>query len=115
MQNFWVRLSLALLLSFSIGTTVTVHAQSPSENPSKTTIQLTGKQKRELAALHKEILQKKKALISKYIEYGLISEKRGQRLIAHIDRHYARMEKEGFVPKWHKPMKRHCRPLRQSR
>lgn len=110
MRNFWMSLSLALLFSYPFGSAVTVHAQGPPANPSKTAIQLTGKQKKELAALHKEILQKKKVLISKYIEYGLISEKKGQRLIAHIDRHYERMEKEGFVPKWHKPMRKHCRP-----
>ncbi|MEW9667887.1 YckD family protein [Ammoniphilus sp. 3BR4] len=63
-------------------------------------VELTVQQKSELAALHKEILEKKKEVIKKYVQFGLMSEEKGQKIISHLEEHYAKKEKNGFIPQW---------------
>jgi ribosomal protein S20 len=73
----------------------------------KPDIQLTEKQKQELTALHKDILNKKKEVISKYVEYGVMSEERGKRIISRMEKRYQMLEQNGFIPKWEKS--KHCK------
>ncbi|HQA06988.1 MAG TPA: YckD family protein [Syntrophomonadaceae bacterium] len=70
-------------------------------------MQLTEKQKQELSALHKDILNKKKEVISKYVEYGVMSEEKGKKIISRMEKRYQMLEQNGFIPKWEKP--KHCK------
>jgi hypothetical protein len=70
-------------------------------------VQLTEQQKSELAKLHKDILEKKKEMIQKYVEFGVIPEEKGQMMIAHFEKHYEMLEQNGFMMKLppHHPMR----------
>lgn len=78
-----------------------------SAETTKPDIQLTEQQKQELATLHKDILNKKKEVISKYVEYGVMSEEKGKKIISRMEKRYQLLEQNGFIPKWEKP--RHCK------
>jgi ribosomal protein S4 len=73
----------------------------------KPDVQLTKEQKQELTALHKDILNKKKEVISKYVEYGVMSEEKGKKVTSRMEKRYQMMEQNGFIPKWEKP--KHCK------
>lgn len=62
-------------------------------------VQLTEQQKTELAKLHKDILDKKKEMVQKYVEFGVIEEEKGQMMIAHFEKHYEMLEQNGFMMK----------------
>jgi hypothetical protein len=67
--------------------------QPPSEVKN---VQLTETQKAELKQLHKDVLEKKKELIQKYVEFGVISKEMGDRIIQRYDDHYKLVEQNGF-------------------
>jgi hypothetical protein len=85
--------------------------QPPSKQPGQTgqqpggqtqpDVKLTEQQKTELAKLHKDILEKKKEMINKYVEFGVIPEEKGQMMISHFEKHYEMLEQNGFVWKMH--------------
>ncbi|TWL88760.1 hypothetical protein CHCC15292_2445 [Bacillus licheniformis] len=50
--------------------------------------ELTDKQKNELASLQKDIMEKKKQLINKYVEYGILDQERGKEIKSHIEKRY---------------------------
>ncbi|RXT15535.1 DUF2680 domain-containing protein [Ammoniphilus sp. CFH 90114] len=72
-------------------------------------VELTVQQKSELAALHKEILEKRKEVINKYVQFGVMTEEKGKKVISHLEEHYTKMEKNGFIPKYDKHHKKHHR------
>lgn len=94
---------LVLLLAFvAVVGTAPVLASAQDVDTGKTTVQLTETQKKELAALHKEILGKKKELISKYVEYGVMSKEKGEKITSRLEKRYERLEQNGFIPQWDK-------------
>lgn len=62
--------------------------------------ELTDKQKNELASLQKDIMEKKKQLINKYVEYGILDQERGKEIKSHIEKRYEKERENGFLPKW---------------
>ncbi|WP_202080475.1 YckD family protein [Caldalkalibacillus salinus] len=82
---------------------------SPSETgeEAQPTVQLTKEQQNEISALTREIMDKKKEVISKYVDYGVLSEEKGQQIIDHMDEHYSKLEQNGFVPPFDKYKKHH--------
>ena len=78
--------------------------QQPGKQPpgqAQPEVRLTEQQKTELANLHKDILEKKKEMINKYVEFGVIPEEKGQMMISHFEKHYEMLEQNGFVWKMH--------------
>ncbi len=73
--------------------------QKSGNEANKPEVQLTEQQKNELAKLHKDILEKKKEMIQKYVEFGVIPEEKGQMMISHFERHYEILEQNGFTLK----------------
>ncbi|WP_231006571.1 MULTISPECIES: YckD family protein [Bacillus] len=61
--------------------------------------ELTDKQKNELASLQKDIMEKKKQLINKYVEYGILDQERGKEIKSHIEKRYEKERENGFLPK----------------
>lgn len=64
-------------------------------------IQLNDKQKTELKAIHKDILEEKKKLIRKYVEFEIITEETGDRIIERYEEHYRMVEQNGFLMPHH--------------
>jgi uncharacterized membrane protein YqiK len=77
-------------------------------------VTLSEQQKSELAALHKDILAKKKEVIGKYVQFGVMSEEKGKHAIDRMEKRYEMLEKNGFVPKWDKHEKRDSEKRREN-
>lgn len=81
-----------------------VEQQNQEQNqqqPKQQEVQLNEQQKAELAKMHKDILDKKKEMIKKYVEFGVIPEEKGQMMISHFEKHYEMLEQNGFVWRMH--------------
>jgi len=93
----------ACLLSMSIfGATVSfAEVEKPEDTKMTEEVKLTDAQKAELAKLHKGILEQKKQLIQKYVEFGVIPKEKGDKMVERFDEHYKMLEKNGFVFKGH--------------
>jgi hypothetical protein len=82
--------------------------QMPSKpDNQKQVVKLTKKQQAELTTLHKDILDKKKQLISKYVEYGVMPKEKGDKIISRLEDRYTKLKENGSVPKWDKMHKHH--------
>lgn len=68
----------------------------------KSEVQLTKAQIQELEVLYKEVFEKKKVIISKYAEYGVITEEQLKKKLARMDKWEAKLKEDGYVPKWDK-------------
>ncbi|MER2256698.1 MAG: DUF2680 domain-containing protein [Priestia megaterium] len=73
--------------------------------PKTKDVQLTSQQKQELSVLYKEMLAKKKEILSKYVEYGVLSKTESQNISLHMENRYQDLDKNGFVPQ------RHCHKM----
>lgn len=79
-------------------------AAAPEDQTSQSAskVELTDIQKTELANLHKGIMKKKKELINKYVEFGVITENKGKMIIMRFEERYMKLEQNGFMPKCNK-------------
>ncbi|MED3437647.1 YckD family protein [Bacillus velezensis] len=99
-------LSLAAFFITAMVFTMPAHAAG-TKMPS--TMSLTEQQKKEIESLEKEVLEKRKHVISKYVEYGVLPKEKAEHMKQHMDRRFNMMKQNGFVPKPppHKLEKRH--------
>lgn len=100
--------TMLLMFALLVGFGSQVHAV-PDAAPGKSDVQLTEAQKQEIAALEKDILNKKKEVVSRYIKYGVISEEKGKKIISRMEKRYQLLEQNGFIPKWNRSMHKQCR------
>lgn len=98
--------SLAAFFITAMVFTMPAHAAG-TKMPS--TMSLTEQQKKEIESLEKEVLEKRKHVISKYVEYGVLPKEKAEHIKQHMDRRFNMMKQNGFVPKPppHKLEKRH--------
>ena len=87
--------TVALLLGFFIMPTYAEQSKPPVE-PEKQ-IQLTESQKAELAEIYQDLMEEKKELIQKYVEFGVLSKEKGDKIIQKFEEHYKLAEKNGFT------------------
>lgn len=89
------------LLTMSIygATSSFAEVEKPEDAKNTEEVKLTDAQKAELAKLHKSILEQKKQLIQKYVEFGVIPKEKGDKMIQRFDEHYKMLEQNGFVLK----------------
>ncbi|MCM3771309.1 MULTISPECIES: YckD family protein [Priestia] len=93
-----VMISAAAAFLFMSATPVLAENNPQSETKD---VQLTSQQKQELSVLYKEMLEKKKEILSKYVEYGVLSKTESQKISSHMENRYQHMEQNGFIPKRH--------------
>ncbi len=60
-------------------------------------IQLSESQRAELAEIYQDLLEEKKELIQKYVEFGVLSKEKGDQIIQKFEEHYKMAEKNGFT------------------
>ncbi|AOC89859.1 YckD family protein [Bacillus amyloliquefaciens] len=89
-------LSLAAFFITAMVFTMPAHA---AETKMPSTMSLTEQQKKEIESLEKEILEKRKHVISKYVEYGVLPKEKAEHIKQHMDRHFNMMKQNGFIPK----------------
>lgn len=61
-------------------------------------VELTDVQKQELETLMKSIFNQKKEVVHKYVEFGVITEEKGEKMLKNLDRHYKKLEDNNFMP-----------------
>lgn len=59
-------------------------------------VQLTEKQKAELSEIYQDLLEEKKELVQKYVEFGVISKEKGDQMIQKFEKHHKMIEQNGF-------------------
>lgn len=91
-------LAIAFVFGASVSPTCAAEKQTPLQERS---IQLTEKQKAELKEIHKDILEEKKELIRKYVEFEVITEATGDKIIERYEEHYRMVEQNGFMMPHH--------------
>lgn len=64
--------------------------------------ELTEKQRKELARLHKTLYETKKKLIGKYAEFGIITREQASLWLNRLEANYEKLKKHGYVPVWKK-------------
>lgn len=73
-------------------------------------VKLTDKQKEELKSLNQEVLDKRKEVIQKYVEYGMISKERGNIIISNMEQRHKELEENDFIyPQSSKYKHKSCR------
>ena len=72
-------------------------AEEKQETMSEDNVKLTDEQLKEVRGIHQNILNEKKKLIQKYVEYGKLSEEEGTKVISRFEHHFQMMEKNGFM------------------
>ncbi|MGP4072713.1 YckD family protein [Piscibacillus sp. B03] len=100
MKKLW--LSLITVTVLAIG----LFGVASAEPESTENVELTDDQKEEMASLQKEVLEKEKQVIQKYVEYGVISKDKGDKVISHLEKHFEKLEANGYVPMWDKKHKK---------
>lgn len=101
MKKMSLFLIMACVLSFtSIGISNTVvHAAENGDHQTKPTKPtLTEQQRAELAAMHKEVMEKEKAIVEKYVEFGVMSKQNADMLKNHMDKRFERIQANGYIP-----------------
>ncbi|TCP31303.1 uncharacterized protein DUF2680 [Scopulibacillus darangshiensis] len=106
MVKLFINATAAILLSAMMLSVAPVQAKE-TNHPGKSPTQLTEQQKKEISALHQEMLEKRKEIIKKYVEFGVIPQEKGDKIIKHLEKRQSKMAQNGFIPKWHKH--HHCR------
>jgi len=61
---------------------------------------LTEKQRKELAKLHKSLFETKRKLIGKYAEFGLITREQASLWLNRLEARYEKLKENGFAPAW---------------
>ena len=93
-----VLISLATITLLTLSILVAPMAQAETDGVN-TTVELTKEQKDELASLHKNVLDQHIGIINKYVELGVFTEEKGNKMISFMEKHYAELEKNDYIPK----------------
>jgi hypothetical protein len=107
MRKFYIIIMAVMMLSVSVFCISPVQAEDSKGDVVNKTVKLSDQQISELSTLNKDILEKKKQVISKYVEYGIMTEKKGKIMISRMEKYYTKLEQDGFIPNWDKPKRKH--------
>jgi hypothetical protein len=90
----------AALLAVTLACAVPAFAEETPAEPKSEEVKLTDEQKQELGDMHKKMLKEKRALINKYVEYGVMPQEKADKIMTRMEEHYTKMERNGFIPNW---------------
>ena len=65
-------------------------------------VRLSAAQQQELSALYNDIFEKKKTVIRKYVEFGVMPADKGQKIIVGMEKRLDQLKERGYVPNWKK-------------
>lgn len=71
---------------------------NPEKEHKTERIRLSENEVKELEKINEDILEKREELIEKYVEFGILSEDRAERMKAHLDDHFRQMKERQFLP-----------------
>ncbi|GEL77688.1 YckD family protein [Tenuibacillus multivorans] len=105
MRKFWLSI-MSVMLTVSVLGIAALNVGAESVNKD---VKLSEEQVNEMSSLQQEAFDQRKAIINKYVEYGVFSEEKGEKMISHLEERYTKLEANGFIPKWDKKHKKHKR------
>ncbi|MCU9615101.1 YckD family protein [Caldibacillus lycopersici] len=76
--------------------------QSKEANSSTEEVKLSEAQIKELEGLTADLMEGRKQLINKYVEFGILTQEKADKILEHMDKHFQKLKEENFVPKWDK-------------
>lgn len=100
MKRITINIITMFIAAAVISLTGTAEAVEKQQQP-PANVTLTDQQKKEIEQLEAEILTKRKNVISKYVQYGILPKERGEHIKNHLDKHFEMMKQNGFAPKHH--------------
>lgn len=103
MSKRWFSVMIAILMT--VGLMGLSSLEAKADMP--TDVKLTTEQQEEMKSLQQDALNQKKEVINKYVEYGVFSKEKGQKIITHLEERYIKLEQNGFVPIYHDDYKKH--------
>ncbi|MDQ0351950.1 hypothetical protein J2R98_001782 [Alkalibacillus filiformis] len=62
-------------------------------------VELTEEQKAEIEALHHNAFEQHKVIIEKYVEYGVFTEEKGDKMKSYLDERFEKLKENDFIPK----------------
>ena len=102
MSKRWLAVMAAILMTIGMmGLSLEAKAEM------QTDVKLSTEQQEEMKSLQQDALNQKKEIINKYVEYGVFSKEKGEKIITHLEERYLKMEQNGFVPIFHDDYKKH--------
>ncbi|MGN7946028.1 uncharacterized protein DUF2680 [Bacillus altitudinis] len=102
-----ILLTMVLLFGFQVNT---AYGETPQmeKRPVTHQVKLTTEQQKQIEVLEQQILSKRKEVIEKYVQYGVLTKEQGTHITKRMDEHYNHLKNNGFVPLLKKPQ--HHRP-----
>lgn len=90
-------LTMVLLFGFQVNT---AHGETPQmeKRPVTHQVKLTTEQQKQIEVLEQQILSKRKEVIEKYVQYGVLTKEQGTHITKRMDEHYNHLKNNGFVP-----------------
>lgn len=103
-----ILVSLAVMLMLTLSGSVAVHAELDHHKPKFNEVELTEQQITELKIMYEDLVNQRKGLVEKYLEFGILSEDDAEKMNEHLDGYIEKLEKNNFIPKWdgHKKAKK---------
>jgi hypothetical protein len=77
------------------------YASAEDQRTAPQKVNLSDAQKQELDKLHQELFTTKKALINKYVEYGVFTKEQGAMMIKKMNERYQKLKENGYMMNWH--------------
>lgn len=96
-----IRLGIALTLCFFLVGGIQASAEMGNKDVEKPKIELTYKQKQELDKLYLDLLETKKEIINKYVEFGVLPKEKADKKLNWLDEHYQKIKEHGYIPMHH--------------
>lgn len=97
---------MAFFLILSLGMQPT-YAQEANQLQPQQKVELTDQQKDELSTLYQDLFAKRKEIINKKVEFGMISKEMGDKMISKMDEHFEMLKQNNFMFHWDKDKKHH--------
>ncbi|GAA0450164.1 DUF2680 domain-containing protein [Alkalibacillus silvisoli] len=91
--------STLLVLFASIGILTT---QVGAEEEVNEDVELTEEQLAEMEALHHNAFEQHKVIIDKYVEYGVFTEEKADKMKSYLDERFDKLKENDFIPKMDK-------------
>ncbi len=94
-MNYFLRFFITLFIL--MGTSISVAYEVDASSKGSAEVKLTAEQQQELAEIYKNMFAKKKEVIKKYVEFGVLTEEKGMKIKQKIDAKYEKLKDNGFI------------------
>ncbi|GAA0488169.1 hypothetical protein GCM10008986_12220 [Salinibacillus aidingensis] len=96
----WIALCFAFMLTLGLSAPVISAEDHDQMETNLEDIELNDAQQQELEALHSQMFKLHEQLVSKYVEFGVLSEEKAEKKLEHMKEHQEKLKENGYVPYW---------------